>query len=145
VVPPPRLLGVFGASFHIESVIRWAALLLGGGQHGDDGQADRLHGQGGRPVVRQDGEADVAVAVDVVVDRDGVRRPHKCYLRRVKWIFHSKLELDDEVLSLVEGVGGPGHLDLPDPQVVPIHGVSVQLQARRRICQKTFELFLEPF
>ena len=145
MIPPSRLLGVFGAGFHIESIIRWSTLLLGGGQHGDDGQADRLHGQGGRPVVRQDGEADVAVAVDVVVDWDGVRWSDKCNLRRVERIFHSKLELDDKVLSLVEGVGGPGHLDLPDPQVVPVHGVTVQLQARRWICQETFELFLEPF
>jgi len=144
VIPPPRLLGVFGAGFNVEGVVRWSAFLLGRGQHGDDGQADRLHGQGGRPVVRQDGEADVAVAVDVMVDRDGVRRSHKCYLRRVERIFHSKLELDDKVLSLVEGVGGSGHLDLPDPQVVPVHGVTVQLQSRRRICQEAFELFLEP-
>jgi len=133
VVPPPGFLRIFGAGFHIEGIVRWPALLLGGSQHGDDGQANRLHGQGGRPVVREDGETDVTIAVDVMVDRDGVRRTNKCHLRRIERILHAKLELDDKVFSLIEGVRGPGHLHLPDPQVVSINGVTVQLQARGRI------------
>lgn len=45
-------------------------LLLAAGQHGHNAEADGLHRQGGGPVVRQDGQADVAVAVDVRVHRD---------------------------------------------------------------------------
>ncbi len=42
-------------------------LFLGGRQHGDDGEADGLDGERGTPVLGQDGEADVPVAVDVRV------------------------------------------------------------------------------
>jgi len=145
MIPPPGLLGVFGAGFHVEGVIRGPAFLLGRGQHGDDRQADRLHRKGWGPVVRQDGQADVTVAVDVMVDWDGFRRTNKGDLWGIKRILHPKFKLNDKVLPLVECVGGPGHLHLPHPQVVSVDGVTVQLQPIRRFCKETFEFLLEPF
>lgn len=44
-------------------------LLLTATEHGHDGQTDWLHGERGRPVVRQYRQADVTVGVNVWVDR----------------------------------------------------------------------------
>ena len=86
MIPPVGFLRVFGACLDIESVIWRSGLLLGAGEHGEDGETHGLHGERRRPVVRQDGEADVAVAVDVLVDRDGVRGPHEGHLGRVEGV-----------------------------------------------------------
>ena len=52
-------------------------LLLTAAQHADDAETDGLDGQGRRPVVRQDRHADVAVTVDVWVDRNvGTNKKH---------------------------------------------------------------------
>ena len=86
MIPPVGFLRVFGACLDIESVIWRSGLLLGAGEHGENGETHGLHGERRRPVVRQDGEADVAVAVDVLVDRDRVRGPHEGHLGRVEGV-----------------------------------------------------------
>lgn len=50
----------FIAGLDVDRVVGRTLLLLAGGEHGDDAEADRLHGKSGRPVVRQDRQADVA-------------------------------------------------------------------------------------
>ena len=52
-------------------------------EHTDDAEADRLNGEGGRPVLGQDGQADVAVTVDVRVYGNVETDEHhlkKCFL-----------------------------------------------------------------
>lgn len=141
MIPPPRLLWVLGAGLHIQAVILRPALLLGRGEHRDDGQADGLYGQGRRPVVRQDGEADVSVAVDVLVERDAV--PDKGHLGRVEGILQAELEAEQKGLALVEGVGRPLHAHQPDAEVVARQGLLAQAHALRRLRGKRFELLLE--
>lgn len=142
MIPPPSFLWIFGASFHVESVIRGSAFFFGRGQHGDDGQTDGLHGQSRGPVICQDGEANVAVAVNVVMDWDGLWRSNKSNLWRIKRILHSEFELNDKVFSLIEGVRGTRHFHLPDPQVITIYSVTVQFQPIRGVSQETFKFFL---
>ena len=74
-------------------------LLLRRGEHGDDGEADRLHGERWAPVFGQDGEADVAVAVDVRVRRDVVADEDD--LGRVEGVLRPELEAQAEPLALV--------------------------------------------
>lgn len=111
VVPPPRLLGVLVTSLDVEGVVRGPLLLLGGGQHGDDGEADGLHGERGAPVVREDGQADVAVAVDVWVHRDVV--PDEDDLGRVEGVLGAELEAQCEHLAGVQRVRRAVHLHAP--------------------------------
>ena len=51
--------------FDISDQMNWLRLylFLGGCEHGDDGEADGLDGERRAPVVRQDRQADVTVAV----------------------------------------------------------------------------------
>ena len=55
-MPKPRANYLANVSEHLTH------LFLRRGEHGDDGEADRLHGERRAPVLGQDGEADVAVA-----------------------------------------------------------------------------------
>ncbi len=86
-------------------------LFFGRGEHGHYGEANRLHGEGRAPVFAEDGQADVAVAVDVRVDRDVL--PDKDHLRGVKRVLGAELERQRENFPLVEGVGRALHLDSP--------------------------------
>ena len=86
-------------------------LFLRRGEHGDDGEADRLHGERRAPVLGQDGEADVAVAVDVRMRRDVVADEDD--LGRVEGVLRPELEAQAESLALVEGVGRPVQCDPP--------------------------------
>lgn len=45
-------------------------LFFAGGEHGYEGEADGLHGERWRPVLGEDAQADMAVAVDVRVHGD---------------------------------------------------------------------------
>jgi len=141
VVPPARLLWVLGAGLNVEGVVRGPGLLFGRGKHGDDRETDRLHTEGGRPVVSQYRQADVAVAVDVLVHRDCFS--DEGHLGRVKGVLHSKLELQGELFSLVEGVWRAIQPDLPDPKVL---GLSIldQLETLWGIKDEAAKLFLEP-
>merc|ERR1719430_654130 len=116
MIPPTRLLWVFGAGLDVEGIIGGPGLLFGGGKHGDDGETDSLHTEGWRPVVSQYGQADVSIAVNVLVHGD-------CFsdegnLRRVKGVLHPKLELQGELFALVDGVWRAIQPDLPDPKVL---------------------------
>ena len=116
MVPPTCFLWVLGAGLDIEGIVRGPGLLFGRGKHGDDGETDSLHTEGWRPVVSQYGQADVTVAVDVLVHGDGF--PYEGHLGRVKGVLHSKLELQGELFSLIERVWRAIQPDLPDPKVL---------------------------
>ena len=92
---------------------------------------------------REDREADVAVAVDVLVDRDSLRGPNKCHLGRVKGILGVELELHHELLAIVEGVHRPEHLDSPHPEIRPGQCLLIQLEAGRGTGDEALELLLE--
>ncbi len=141
MVPPPSLLRVLRTGLHVETVVLGPTLLLRRRQHGDNRETDRLDGEGRRPVVRQDGEADVSVAVDVLMQRDAL--PHKGHLRRVEGVLHAELEAEQEGLALVEGVGRALHADEPDPEVVSGQRLLGESQAFRRLRHEGFELLLE--
>ena len=141
MVPPPRLLGILGAGLHIEAVVLRPALLLGRRQHRDNGQTDGLDRQGRRPVVRQDGQADVSVAIDVLVYGDAV--PDKGHLRGVERVLHAELEAEEECLALIECVGRPLHADQPDPQVVSGHRLLTQAKSLGRLRRERFEFLLQ--
>ena len=141
MVPPTRLLWVLGAGLDVEGVIRGPGLLFGGGQHGDDGETDSLHTEGRRPVISQYGQADVAVAVDVLVHGDCFS--DEGYLGRVKWVLHPKLELQGELFALVERVWRAIQPDLPDPEVLRL-SILDQLETFWGIKDEAAKLFLEP-
>ena len=141
VVPPAGLLWVLRAGLHVERIIRRPGLLFSRGKHGDDRETDSLDTEGRRPVVGQDGEADVTVAVDVLVDRDGL--PYEGHFRRVERVFHPKLELQGELFALVERVGRPVQSDLPDPKVLRL-SILEKLETFWGIKDKTSELLLKP-
>jgi hypothetical protein len=86
-------------------------LLLCRRQHGYYRETDCLDRERGAPVVCKDGEADVAVAVDVRVHGDVVA--HENNFGRVERILGAKLEAEREPLAVVQGVGGAAHLNRP--------------------------------
>jgi hypothetical protein len=106
-------------------------LLLAAAQHGDDGQTHRLHGECGRPILSEDGQADVSIAVDVRVHRHvGTHKRHlsitfTCsiqsmnsvrqisYLWRIKWISRSKFELQLKILALIQSSIRSFHVHRP--------------------------------
>ena len=104
MVPPTRLLWVLRAGLNVEGVIGRPGLLFGGGKHGDDGETDGFHAEGRRPIVGQDRQADVAIAIDVLVHRDWFS--NEGHLGGVKGVLHPKLELQGELFSLIECVWG---------------------------------------
>lgn len=65
MIPPLSLFWILVASLHVERVIRRPLLLTTAAQHGGYAKAHRLHRQRRRPVLCQDGQADVAIAVDM--------------------------------------------------------------------------------
>ena len=144
VVPPMRFLRVFGAGFDVECIVRGSRLFLSRGQHGDNGEADGLHRQGRRPIIRQDWQTDVAVTVDMLVHWDVFRDPHECNLGRVEGIFVVEFELDDELFTVVERVTGSDHLHFPNAEIISLESFLVQLQSVRRRAHKTLQFFLEP-
>jgi len=87
----------------------------------------------------EDGEADVAVGVDVLVQRDGVADER--HLWGVERILHPELELQHKLLPVVQGGGGAAHLDPPEPQVLGL--ALVQLEALRRVGHEAAHLLLE--
>lgn len=99
MVPPSSLLGVLVASFDVKGIIRRPFLFFAAGQHADYAEAHRLHGKRRRPIVGQDGQTDVAVAVDVRMDRDVRADEH--HLGRVERILATELELQLKMLALV--------------------------------------------
>ena len=76
-------------------------LFLGGGKHGENGETDGLDGESGTPVLGENGEADVAIAVDVRVD--GHVLPGEDDLGGVEGVLGAEHELEGEGLALVEG------------------------------------------
>lgn len=124
VIPPFSLFRILVASFHIERIIRRSLLLATAAQHGGYAKADRLHRQRRRPVLRQDGQADVAIAVDmrmhwyvaanerdlgytiknisrVIYARKGQRA---CtHLGRIEGIFVVEFEQQLKVFALIKG------------------------------------------
>jgi hypothetical protein len=72
-------------------VITLQYLFFSGCQHGNDGETDGLDREGGAPVVGENGEADVTVAVHVRVDGDLLA--HEDHLRRVEGILGAKFKL----------------------------------------------------
>lgn len=69
MIPPLSLFWILIASLHVERIIRWPLLLTAAAQHGGYAEAHRLHRQRRRPVLCQDGQADVAIAVDMRMHR----------------------------------------------------------------------------
>ena len=141
MVPPARFLWVLGAGLDVEGVVRGPGLLFGGGKHGDDRETDGLHTESWRPVVSQDGQADVAVAVDVLVNGD--RFPDEGHLGGVEGVLHPKLKLQGELFALVERVWGAIQPDFPDPKVLRLP-ILDQLEAFWGIKDKATKLFLQP-
>lgn len=88
MVEPLGALGTFAAGAHVERVVRRQLLLLAAGQHRQDAQADGLHRQRRRPVVGENAQANVPVAVDVRVDRNAVANEH--HFRRLERIVVAK-------------------------------------------------------
>ena len=85
--------------------------LLGAGrQHGQDGEADRGDGQGRRPLVVEDGEAYMPVAIHVRMQRDGIDKRH---LGRLEGVVGAEGEGEGEGFGGVERALGPVYLDPP--------------------------------
>lgn len=141
MVPPLGLLGVLVAGLYIERIVRWSLLLLATGEHGDDAEADGLHGQGRRPVVCQDGQTDVAIAVHVGVHRNV--GPQEGHLWRVKWILGAKLEEELELLSFIKRALGTFHVNDPLRQVGS-NVVHVYAHTRRWLFLHGEQLLLKP-
>lgn len=68
----PLIKRTLAAGLHVDRIVRRSLLLLARGEHRDNTQTDRSHRQGGRPVLGEDAQADVAVAVDVWMNRNSV-------------------------------------------------------------------------
>lgn len=102
---------VFAAGSRVDEVVGRALLLFRRAEHGQDGETHGLNGKRRRPVVGEDREADVAVAVDVRVlwnllaDED-----HRW---RVEGVALGELKLKLECLALVQTAFG--RVDLHHP------------------------------
>lgn len=116
MIPPLGFLRVFVAGFHVEHVVRWPFLVRARREHGDDGETDGFDGQSGRPIIREDGKADVAVAIDVRMD--GHVGPEEDNDRRVERIAFGEFEGKLEQLAIVERGSGAFEIDGPFSQVV---------------------------
>ena len=139
-------------------------LFLCRGEHGDDGEADGLHGERRAPVLGEDGETDVAVAVDVGVRGNVVADEDD--LGRVEGVLRAELEAQAEPLALVQGVGRPVQSDPPPEEglgspednlgnskssypfhyshceILPLQGVLVHADALRGILHHGHEFLL---
>lgn len=85
MVPPLGLLRVGTTGLDIVAVVWWSLLFFARGEHRDDRKADGLHRECRGPVFSEDAEADVAVGIDVGMDRDIFT--HEDHLRRIKRVF----------------------------------------------------------
>jgi len=98
--PPTGFLWILTASAHIDGVVRRSFLVLATGEHADDRETDRLHAERRRPVVRENGETDVPIAVhvrmhgNVVADEDHFGGSERVLL--------AEAELQTEVLAVVQ-------------------------------------------
>ncbi len=139
---PFGFFGVVGiaAVEHVAVVIDWPRLGLTAAQHAQYGQADGLGGQSRRPLVGEDRQADMAVAVDVRVL--GYVRSEEHDARRVERIPRRKLELESKGLALVERAGRSCEVYYPDGEVA-LDGVAIDAHARHRISHEVGQLFLE--
>ena len=86
----------------------------------------------------------MAVAVDMLVDRDGFWGTNEGHLRRVEGIFDIKFELNDELLAIIERVSGARHLHFPNSEIISLQSFLVQLQALGWRADKTLQFFLKP-
>lgn len=100
VIPPFRLFGIFIASLDVEGVIGRSFLVRTGRQHRDNGETNGFDGQRGRPILRQNGKADVSVAVDVGMD--GHVGAEEDDDRRVERISFGKFERESVKFAVVE-------------------------------------------
>ena len=137
MVPPSGLLRILVTGLHVEGVVRgpflgaevfvcleiylilpgtdepkaYKHLFLRRREHRDDREADGLHRQCRAPVLGENGEADVPVAVDVGVHGDVVADEDD--LGRIERILGAELEAQAEPLAVVEGVGRSVQGDSP--------------------------------
>ncbi len=84
---------------HVAIIVGRSRLDLAATQHGEYGQADGLGGQSGRPLVGQNRQTDVPVAV--YMRMLGYVRSDEHHTRRVERIASRKLELQAVGLSFV--------------------------------------------
>lgn len=115
MIPPLRLLGIFVASFDIERVVRRPFLIRARGEHGDDGETNGLDGKGGRPIIRQNGKADVTVAIDVGMD--GHVWPEEDDDRRIERVAFGKFEGKLKKFAIVKSRCGAFEIDGPFRQI----------------------------
>lgn len=145
VIPPFRLFRVLAARFHVQIVIRgpllhikstrmlknkaknWFAsskcyLFFTTAEHWDNTKANRVDWESRRPVLREDAQANVSVAVDVRVDRDfrtnknHLKKHEKSscytaipslpyqiqYLGRIEGVLWAETELQLELFSIID-------------------------------------------
>ena len=137
---PARFLRPPFASLHVGAVVLWRPLLLVGGarEHREDADGQAGHRQRGRPVVREEREADVAVAVDVVVD--GHHRAHERHLRGAHRVVLAEHELQLELLAGVHAARRALDVHQPAAHVVG----AVQPHAIRRLGLQGLDLLRQP-
>lgn len=78
MIPPFSLFWILVACLHVERIVRRSLLLAAAAQHGSYAKAHRLHRQCRRPVLGQDGQTDVTIAVDVRMH--GYIATNECHL-----------------------------------------------------------------
>jgi len=74
--PPTGFLWILTASPHIDRVVGRSFLVLATGEHADNGETDGLDAKRRRPVVGENGETDVPIAVHVRMDGNVVADEH---------------------------------------------------------------------
>ena len=106
-------------------------------QEGADGEEHLGNGEGGRPLVFQDVEADLSIAVDVHVVNFG----RECDLRGLEGVVGRELDVQEEYALVVRGVLRAHDRCLPVELVRFVSGASRAV--RGRVSSEVNELLLD--
>jgi len=91
VVPPFGFLRIFITSFHVKRIVRWPFLFFAATKHAHNTKANWLHRECGRPIISQNRQTNMSIAVNVRMNWNILT--NKNYLWWVKRIFGAKFEL----------------------------------------------------
>lgn len=141
VKPPSGLLWIFIAGANIQSVIWRPFLFLATGQHGHNRKTDRLHAQCRGPILGEDGETDMAVAVHVWMHGNILADENNLW--RCERVLVAKRELKLEMFSFVQCAVSA--IDFHKPQFQRRRRFRTETNTGRRLVDQLLQFLLKSF